>query len=85
MIVAVEDGVDAGLVGERPFWGRFWELAALSPAERALLLFVMKDLCLGDLPIGGTISSASSTCCMRSWTIRRPRTSCCAVASTLRS
>lgn len=29
---------DAGLVGERPFWGRFWELAQLSPAERALLL-----------------------------------------------
>jgi Ser/Thr protein kinase RdoA (MazF antagonist) len=27
-----------GLVGERPFWGRFWELEALSAAERALLL-----------------------------------------------
>jgi Ser/Thr protein kinase RdoA (MazF antagonist) len=27
-----------GLVGERPLWGRFWELAALSDAERALLI-----------------------------------------------
>lgn len=26
-----------GLVGERPFWGRFWELAALSGEQRALL------------------------------------------------
>ncbi len=28
----------AGLVGERPFWGRFWELAALTPDQRSLLL-----------------------------------------------
>jgi Ser/Thr protein kinase RdoA (MazF antagonist) len=27
-----------GLVGERPLWGRFWELAALSEAERALMI-----------------------------------------------
>jgi Ser/Thr protein kinase RdoA (MazF antagonist) len=27
-----------GLVGERPLWGRFWELAALADAERALLI-----------------------------------------------
>ena len=27
-----------GLVGEQPFWGRFWDLAALSDAERALLV-----------------------------------------------
>jgi Ser/Thr protein kinase RdoA (MazF antagonist) len=27
-----------GLVGEQPFWGRFWELAALTPAQRRLLL-----------------------------------------------
>ncbi|MEZ5727158.1 MAG: phosphotransferase [Burkholderiaceae bacterium] len=27
-----------GLVGERPFWGRFWELAALTPEQRDLLL-----------------------------------------------
>jgi Ser/Thr protein kinase RdoA (MazF antagonist) len=26
-----------GLVGEQPFWGRFWELAQLSPDQRALL------------------------------------------------
>jgi Ser/Thr protein kinase RdoA (MazF antagonist) len=29
---------DAGLVGEQPFWGRFWELAALAPSERALII-----------------------------------------------
>lgn len=28
----------AGLVGEQPFWGRFWELAALSAAQRELLV-----------------------------------------------
>ena len=28
----------AGLVGEQPLWGRFWELAALTPAQRSLLL-----------------------------------------------
>jgi Ser/Thr protein kinase RdoA (MazF antagonist) len=27
-----------GLVGEQPLWGRFWELAALAPAQRQLLL-----------------------------------------------
>jgi len=27
-----------GLVGERPLWGRFWELAALSDSERALMI-----------------------------------------------
>lgn len=27
-----------GLVGERPLWGRFWELEALSAGERALLV-----------------------------------------------
>lgn len=27
-----------GLMGERPFWGPFWENAVLSPAERTLLL-----------------------------------------------
>ena len=27
-----------GLVGEQPFWGRFWELDSLSSDERALLL-----------------------------------------------
>ncbi len=26
-----------GLVGESPFWGRFWELAALTPDQRALI------------------------------------------------
>ena len=40
---------DAGTVIE-------FRVARTSAAERALLLFVMKDLCLGDLPIGGTIS-----------------------------
>jgi Ser/Thr protein kinase RdoA (MazF antagonist) len=27
-----------GLVGEKPFWGRFWDLAALEREERALLV-----------------------------------------------
>jgi Ser/Thr protein kinase RdoA (MazF antagonist) len=27
-----------GLVGEQPFWGRFWELAALSDSERSLVM-----------------------------------------------
>lgn len=27
-----------GLAGEEPLWGRFWELAALSPAQRVTLL-----------------------------------------------
>ena len=27
----------AGLIGEQPLWGRFWELAALSPGQRSLL------------------------------------------------
>ena len=27
-----------GLVGDEPFWGRFWELAALTDEQRALLL-----------------------------------------------
>jgi Ser/Thr protein kinase RdoA (MazF antagonist) len=26
-----------GLTGEQPFWGRFWELEALSPSQRTLL------------------------------------------------
>jgi Ser/Thr protein kinase RdoA (MazF antagonist) len=29
---------DAGLVGEQPLWGRFWELAALTDPQRALLI-----------------------------------------------
>lgn len=28
----------AGLVGEQPFWGPFWELESLTPGERSLLL-----------------------------------------------
>lgn len=28
----------AGLAGEQPFWGRFWELAALSKSQRELLV-----------------------------------------------
>ena len=26
-----------GLLGEQPFWGRFWDLASLTPSQRALL------------------------------------------------
>ena len=38
----------AGLAGDNPFWGRFWELAAATDAERALLRRV-KDLIYQDL------------------------------------
>lgn len=37
-----------GLMGERPYWGRFWELQALSDAERALLLRA-RDRMRGEL------------------------------------
>lgn len=37
-----------GLVGERPLWGRFWELAALSADERALVVRV-RDRLRNDL------------------------------------
>lgn len=42
----------AGLVGERPFWGRFWELDALAPSEAALVLRARDRLrlALGALP-----------------------------------
>lgn len=43
---------DAGLVGETPFWGRFWDLVALSADERALLIRARDRLRteLGALP-----------------------------------
>jgi len=28
----------AGLVGEQPFWGRFWDLAALTPQQKSLFM-----------------------------------------------
>ncbi len=31
-----------GLLGEQPFWGRFWENPALSPTQRALVLEVRR-------------------------------------------
>jgi Ser/Thr protein kinase RdoA (MazF antagonist) len=34
----------AGLVGEAPLWGRFWELEALGPAERELLTRLRRAL-----------------------------------------
>lgn len=45
----------AGLVGESPFWGRFWDLEALSPAERRLFIRLRESL-LRDLPAVGTTS-----------------------------
>ncbi len=33
-----------GLVGEQPCWGRFWDLAALSPDERALIMCARERL-----------------------------------------
>ncbi|QIB64615.1 phosphotransferase enzyme family protein [Kineobactrum salinum] len=37
-----------GLAGEQPFWGRFWELQALNPAQRKLLL-TARDRVFADL------------------------------------
>jgi Ser/Thr protein kinase RdoA (MazF antagonist) len=33
-----------GLVGERPFWGRFWDLAALTDPQRALFVELRRSL-----------------------------------------
>jgi Ser/Thr protein kinase RdoA (MazF antagonist) len=44
----------AGLVGEAPLWGRFWELEALVPAQRALLMRVRGALSLDLEAIGKT-------------------------------
>jgi Ser/Thr protein kinase RdoA (MazF antagonist) len=43
----------AGLVGEQPFWGRFWELAALTPGQKSLLLRARTKIA-GDLAAFGT-------------------------------
>lgn len=43
----------AGLMGEQPFWGRFWELAALTPGQRSLLLRA-RDKIAGELAAYGT-------------------------------
>lgn len=43
----------AGLAGENPFWGRFWELEALNPAQRRLFIRLRESL-LRDLPAVGT-------------------------------
>ena len=45
----------AGLLGEQPLWGRFWELAALSPAQRSLLLRARARIA-GELAAYGTES-----------------------------
>ena len=42
-----------GLVGKAPLWGRFWELAALTPGQRALLSAV-REGCARDLAAYGT-------------------------------
>lgn len=36
-----------GLVGERPHWGRFWELAALTPSQRRLMETLRERLATG--------------------------------------
>ena len=43
----------AGLVGEQPFWGRFWELAALTPGQRKLLVRARAKIA-GELAAYGT-------------------------------
>jgi Ser/Thr protein kinase RdoA (MazF antagonist) len=44
----------AGLLGEEPNWGRFWEHPALTPAEAATAARA-RDALLGVLPCGGPI------------------------------
>lgn len=41
-----------GLVGEQPFWGRFWELEALSPAQRTLVLTAREKVKTGLAAFG---------------------------------
>jgi len=48
-----------GLAGERPFWGRFWELAALSSTERALFERI-RACVFGELTAFGTHSDRFS-------------------------
>jgi Ser/Thr protein kinase RdoA (MazF antagonist) len=43
----------AGLVGEQPFWGRFWELAALTPGQTKLLVHARAKIA-GELGAYGT-------------------------------
>jgi len=42
-----------GLVGEQPFWGRFWELEALTPGQKSLLLRARAKIA-GELAAYGT-------------------------------
>jgi Ser/Thr protein kinase RdoA (MazF antagonist) len=44
----------AGLVGEAPLWGKFWELEALAPAQRELLMRVRRALSLDLEAFGKT-------------------------------
>ncbi len=43
----------AGLVGEQPFWGRFWELAELTAEQKSLLLHARTKIA-GELAAFGT-------------------------------
>ena len=52
-----------GLLGEQPLWGRFWELPALSQAQRALLLRARAR------PFGGMVGHARA----QALPARRPR------------
>ncbi len=52
----------AGLVGEQPLWGRFWELAALTPAEMKLLTRVRATIA-ADLQDYGTVRSLRAHTC----------------------
>lgn len=45
---------EAGLVGETPLWGRFWELESLTPAQRALLEEVRARMSADLLRFGNT-------------------------------
>lgn len=48
---------EEGLVGANPFWGRFWELDLLSPAQRELLQLARQEARLDLRRYGRTLSN----------------------------
>ena len=49
-----------GLVGEQPFWGRFWELAALAPPERDLLMTAREHVRKAMLSFAASVDASQN-------------------------
>ena len=49
-----------GLVGEQPFWGRFWELAELTPSERDLLMTAREHVRKGMLTFAASVDASQN-------------------------